>query len=1534
MSANQQYILTLKSNNLLKEVAVSLSTPVIKIGTLQECDIRLKRELFDLPVCLDMKFDGQEWHIYCDKTIHMNSVFVKNCRECAIHHGDVLEVYRSDEQVLLFELTFSYDFSSVPNNFDTILDIRSINRFAIGNTNSDIVLNSDYIEDEYVEITREDGELFINPTNAYVTLNGVRISDKRKMEEFDFLGVGEHNFYYKNQVFYTTLHPQMEIHNIPLQPLREETLAFEYPKLNRSPRMLYNFNKEPIEILNPPKMPSKPRENLLMQIAPAFAMLAVIIVVRGGMLGGSSIGGGAFLIFSVATMSVGILTSIMNFVHSKKKYKKDLIEWEKDYKTYISKKEKEIEEEQREEVSSLVELYPSKEEMRNFVKTFSGRLFERSPEDEDFLHTRIGLGSIPAIREIRCNKAQTVKIANELVEIPEKVKENYSYLKEAPVLVHLKEAGTVGVVGSKEEQYDFFKSLLLDICVEHSYEDVEVIVLIPRGEQEKYDWIKWFPHIKQSGGSLRGIVCDDESRDHVFEYLYSLFSQRFAQLEGDEKESSTIPHYVVFALEEYAIKTHPLYKYAENSENVGLSFVYFKEYKESLPKQCKEIVELSKDGGILRLREDKKFACNFSRTHIKDESIKFVAERLAPVYCEKIALSSRLTSNITLFELLNILSPEDLNLIDRWENSDVQHSLSAALGVDTKGQIIALDLHEKAHGPHGLVAGTTGSGKSEIMQSYILSAATNFHPHDLSFVLIDFKGGGMANQFENLPHLIGKITDIDSHEINRSLLSIRAELEKRKRLFSQYDVNHIDKYIEKYHLGVAKIALPHLVLIVDEFAELKAEQPEFMKELISTARIGRSLGIHLILATQKPSGQVNEQIWSNSKFKLCLKVATKQDSNEVIRSPLASEIIEPGRAYFQVGNNEIFTLFQSAYSGASAMSDKNGNTREFEISEVSFTGKRTKVFEKKTQRRDDGMKLTQLKALVDYIGDYCETQNVPKLPSICLPPLPDLVDYQGIKDDFSILNPVVRIGIYDDPSNQVQPEVSLNLAEGNIIVIGDSQTGKTCLLQSVLRTVSESVSPKDVFVYILDFASKALKIYEPLHHVGGVITDTDEEKIKNLFRMLEEIIKQRKEMFSNLGVSSYESYIETTKESIPRILVMVDNLVTFKDLYPDYENAMLNLCREGLALGITLIATAKQTTGISYRYLSNFSTRLSFTCTESSEYGNLFDRCRMRPKNLEGRGLVSINKIIYEYQAYLPFDGVVEEIDGEKIRTEVKRIEQVREFIQQINARCANETAKPIPSIPAVLTIGYFEAMNHSLKLGEIPVGLTYQDIGPVTIDIERVGTVGIYGRESFGKTNLMGIILEYLQQHVFDMPCEAYIVDSYERRLSRYEECGYVEKYTIDCLDFEQIVQEFADEAENRMNILQRRESLKEEPLLLCIVKNPKIYSQDSVSRDTVDAFKKLVADAKELKMCFIFSDIENNGDYSVSEIMKMVREFSQHFLLDDIKNVKLFGTAKLDLQSVNTFKKQKEIVLGDGFLYDERLGLQKIKLIKNERS
>ena len=313
--------------------------------------------------------------------------------------------------------------------------------------------------------------------------------------------------------------------------------------------------------------------------------------------------------------------------------------------------------------------------------------------------------------------------------------------------------------------------------------------------------------------------------------------------------------------------------------------MFFGQSQADIPQGCGYIIDIrdQSTAALVNCADKGDLAC-FRYPVLTNSQAMDIVDLLAPVYTEEISLEGSLTKTISMFELLNILAVDDLNLEKRWAASQVYKSMAAPLGVSKNG-VISLDLHDKAHGPHGLVAGTTGSGKSEILQTYILSMATLFAPSEVGFVIIDFKGGGMVNQFKELPHLMGAITNIDGKEINRSLKSIKAELQKRQRCFAAADVNHIDKYIRKFKAGKADQPLPHLIIIVDEFAELKAEQPEFMKELISAARIGRSLGVHLILATQKPSGQVNEQIWSNSRFKLCLKVQSQADSNEVLKSP-------------------------------------------------------------------------------------------------------------------------------------------------------------------------------------------------------------------------------------------------------------------------------------------------------------------------------------------------------------------------------------------------------------------------------------------------------------------------------------------------------------------------------------------------------------------------------------------------------------------------------------------------------------------------
>lgn len=815
---------------------------------------------------------------------------------------------------------------------------------------------------------------------------------------------------------------------------------------------------EKVPILNPPGEPSKPKGNLIMQLMPALAMLAATVVLRGLMSSSNS----SFVLFSAFTMGIGIITSTVGIIDERKKYKKELVDRETKYEAYIQNKKVQIVELRKKEVRNLEDTYYSIGHELNLVRDFSGDLFNRSADDPDFLEVRIGTGSKESNQPVDYKKQEKFEGTDKLAGIPEQIAEEFEKVSSAPITISLFQDSAVGIVGSAERQYDLMKNITVDLCTRQYYSDVKLFYVVGEEHRERYEWVRLLPYVENDVLGIRNIVCDSDSKNILFEYLYKEFSRR-------EVSKTIAPHMVVFVLNDMGIKRHPISKYIKNAKDYGFSFLFFEDHKDLLPSGCNEIISLQKEerAGSLTSSSDSTRVMNFTYETIDDRQAIAVANKLAPVYCEEVSLEGSLTKNITLFELLNIFTAEDLDLKARWSNSEVYRSMAAPLGVKAKNEIVSLDLNEKHHGPHGLVAGTTGSGKSEILQSYILSMATLFHPYEVGFVIIDFKGGGMVNQFKDLPHLVGAITNIDGREINRSLLSIKAELRKRQSLFAQYGVNHIDSYIKLYKKGETPVPLPHLILIVDEFAELKMDQPEFMKELISAARIGRSLGVHLILATQKPSGVVDAQIWSNSRFKLCLKVQNKEDSNEVLKTPLAAEIKEPGRTYLQVGNNEIFDLFQSAYSGAPAAADDSASQKKFEIYSVSLWGKRTPVYVKRPDKSKEQSE-TQLTAIVNYVNQYCRSEHIKRLPGICLPPLSEEIGYSDASATHDGIQTIVPLGIYDDPDNQTQSEVKLNLLSGNTVVIGSSQYGKTNLLQEFfgeLQTIT--LRGKSPFIFLI-----------------------------------------------------------------------------------------------------------------------------------------------------------------------------------------------------------------------------------------------------------------------------------------------------------------------------------------------------------------------------------------------------------------------------------------------------------------------------------
>ncbi len=1222
----------------------------------------------------------------------------------------------------------------------------------------------------------------------------------------------------------------------------------------RNTRLQGAILETPIGVLDPPAPPQKTEQHPLMTLLPSVVMLVLIVVLRG-VLGTT---GSTFVIFSACSMGLGVFTSAASLVAGRKKYKNACVKRRRTYEEYVERKRREIEEARRRELSERRARYCSTRQNLDHLLKQDPCLFDRTPEDEDFLDVTLGGGEVEALRRVEVQTRETLEVGDELNAIPKQLAKAYRYLQHGPVVLPLREANAVGIVGTKQAREDFFCVILLDLICRQYAGDVQIHLLLEEKQLPALAWVRHLPHLQQPYG--RSIVYDKESRAQCFESLTRELSAR-------QEKPGRRPFQVIFVLEEHALQDHPLARFVEGASKVDAVFLFFAQTHRQLPLYCSRIAELmeGRRGKLLSAKNQAK-AATFSYAAVPREELERGIFALGGMSWEALGGGQQLNSKLSLFSLLGVERAEELSLSKRWQSAKIFASMAVPVGRDAKNDIVSLDLQETAHGPHALVAGTTGSGKSELLLTYLLCAATLFSPSELGFVIIDFKGGGLGRQLLGLPHLLGVMTNLEGNDIARSLSSIKAELLKRQRLFAEAGVSQIDKYSLAYREGKVQEPLPHLVLLVDEFAQLKAEQPDFMKELIGAARIGRSLGIHLILATQKPAGQVDEQIWSNSRCRLCLKVQTREDSREVLRSSVAAELTEPGQAYLQVGNNELFTLLQSAYAGAPVSGPKE---EEKEVYVISLLGHKRPLVPTLAQKEE---RCTQGEALLSHIINYCNSHGIQPLAPICLPPLPGKLPYkEGEKADGVGL--AAEVGLLDDPAGQTQRPAMLPLGTAHTLIVGAARSGKTNLLSVLVRRLAESYSPQDVWLYLLDFSSMSLSRFGALPHVGGVVTPGQEEALKNLFKFLREQLQLRRERLLLAGAGSFAAYREGGKADLPYIVVLIDNFTALRELAPAEEETLLLLCREGLFAGISLVVANSQTTGLGYKYLTCFSARIALFCNEAGEYATLFGSSRMRIGEIPGRCLFAEENQLFEGQIFEAFS------EGQSPGRGTK----MQDFLQNMEAAYQNCRAHPIPQMPALLTK---EALLLEAKeKGGLAIGLAYETVAPVFLSGQGKNVLALTGAPQRGKTNFFRYVIE----EKLDRGCgRVLIFDDFRRRLAPLAHGREEVSYYVGAEQAVAALLSLEEELQAQFDTFAFSPEAKEGALV--VLHCEEVYEAISREADALLFLKKLLGKYRPLGTFLLCGALENAPiTYSSPEACKLIKEQRSWLIFEELSQCRV---------------------------------------------
>ncbi len=1165
---------------------------------------------------------------------------------------------------------------------------------------------------------------------------------------------------------------------------KDKTIYFEgFPSYRRSPRLIKRVPTDTIKIENPPEKKEMSKTSLIQIIVTPLIMLGITVAVSIFMKRG------IYVIVSIASTLVSIIGSVGKFICEKKETRTQNRKREEIYNRYLLDTRKRIFEAKRKEEDAYHYNYPDVKKIERMIRSYSSRIYERSSSDEDFLTFSIGHRDEPVSFRVEYEYRELSMETDPLDKEAWEIKNNLGTIEKKPIVLDLKKSH-LGLVGEKDVIHGQLKLIVSQLTFAQSYHDLQIISVYDKKYEDDFQWMRWFPHFKIQALNVYGLISSERMRDQVMGSLHQIIKERKQRVEESKKEARFLPHFLFIIDEPKLIMDHSIMEYLnKEGDNLGFSIIYTTHMRANLPENIGTVVILDNSQEGTLLLENKEIR-NYSFLLQEPQGISYdaMARDLSVLKHEK-GITSQIPESITFFDMYQVKHPNELQIKSRWEKGESHKSLAVPLGMRAQDDYLYLNLHEKAHGPHGLVAGTTGSGKSEIVQSYILSLAVNFHPYEVGFLLIDYKGGGMAGLFKNLPHLLGTITNLDGSESMRAMASIKSELARRQKIFSENNVNHINGYNKLFKLGKVSEPIPHLFLISDEFAELKKEQPEFMKELVSAARIGRSLGIHLILATQKPSGVVDDQIWTNSRFKLALKVQNEADSKEIIKTSDAASITQPGRAYLQVGNNEVYELFQSAFSGAVYSPDEENAALDDRVYVINELGQGELVNgESAGSTGVEQIKATQLDAIIDEIHEIFKNMHIPPVKRPWLPPLsyqhmsPWTVKEEDVYDHEQESVPLdlsIPLGIVDIPEQQEQKEYAINLTkDGNIAFFASAGYGKSTFLETVMLSLAAKNSVENLNFYICDFGNNALIPLNALPHTSDYITIDDNERLTKIMTIIQDEIKHRKKLFAKKMVQNFDVYNQSAETPLKAIVLIVDNYDIIRELGPEIEEFFVKTGRDGLGLGIYMVVTAGRLSGIKYTALNNYKNRIAGYLLDGTEASSIVGKSTYKVPAIEGRALVKMEQVnIMQTYTMVPFKNAME------------YNEKLKDLIQKIKEMYPTQKAPRIPVLPDTFTstmLGNYEATGRY----EILLGLHKASV--VLRGYNRnMSPFLIVGDAGKGKTNLAKVITAQASRNGI-----VYLFDSNDMELypfkGKHNIC-YVED-SDDMEDFMEEVQQISN--------------------------------------------------------------------------------------------------------------------------------------------
>lgn len=832
--------------------------------------------------------------------------------------------------------------------------------------------------------------------------------------------------------------------------------------------------------------------------------------------------------------------------------------------------------------------FPGCEEELKRCRSVDSTLWCKRAEHSDF--TTVCLGTFSAQFPIQFNidYEQMQLCSNEqLIERIQTILNKYKVIENAPLLVNLSSFPCLGIIDSRncDDTQEYLAGILLSAIYSYGYDELKIAVIAKDDScnslaEGKYQWTRWLPHCWDADKTTRFFASTDTDKTVLLSYLDNVCKKR------THVRKDVLPHFIIIVEDISFFEKHALHEHFTQSKNdIGMSLIFVSDSAD-LPSQSTSILTIQNDKAV------------FSNTSLFGLTEVSIIPRKATIYdVEDLARffssirltddnrANRIPSLITLFELYGErnLSPSRIAL--EWgKNNCYSVGIHALVGQRSQTEIMDLDMSDEHDGAHMLVAGTTGSGKSEFLQTFVIALAVRYSPNEVSFVFVDFKEGGMSESFRELPHNAGSLTNIDEeieYFAGRAITMLNTERKYRAKILEPFGQN-INRYHKAYHESGQNLKpLPHLFVVVDEFAEVISQCPEFKEMIVSLSRVGRSLGIHLILATQSPSQSVDSQIWSNSNCKICLKVLNEDESNAVLKTKDAAYISTRGRAYCLTGTRAGIIEFQTAWSGAPT-------SAEFMATKVEvITGvqERSTISKKVENAYSVSTQLSQLCTTCKLVNNKLglAPPHIVLTPSL---PTQARLKSDGIAEPLSAHTPTAYIGIGDYIYDYKQPYVPISFGKGNnhILISGGPNSGRSHIVGIIVSQLEATCDASDIQFYIIQYGSKALRCYAQSPLVSEYITNLvandpeSEEKIGRALTFVRDEIRKRQD--------------ENAATKAPKLIFVIDGwnqLAAAVEFYPDELLSIMALNPAQFGVHFIIISNVEQ---VGYKLNPYFDTRI------------------------------------------------------------------------------------------------------------------------------------------------------------------------------------------------------------------------------------------------------------------------------------------------------------------------------------------------------